>query len=203
MWSAGFACAISVCLFVATMRLAQHEAKPISNDDVTAMVALGLSDDVIIEKIYAASTPEFDTSVAGLQALKAARVSDAVIRAMINPHAPPTVPSDAGAAKFDPNDPNTPHDPGIYMYAKTRDGMRMFMLEPTVYQGGSSGGAFKSAMTYGIAKIKWKAVVQGAHANLKSSDAALLFYFYFEASQLPVSATPHSAAQPPPTNLPC
>ena len=111
MWSARFACAISVCLFVATMCLAQHEAKPISNDDVTAMVALGLSDDVIIEKIYAASTPEFDTSVAGLQALKAARVSDAVIRAMINPHAPPTVPSDAGAAKFDPNDPNTPHDP--------------------------------------------------------------------------------------------
>jgi hypothetical protein len=43
------------------------------------------------------------------------------------------------------------------------------------------GGMFKTAMTYGIAKSKFKAVVSGAHANLKTSETAPVFYFYFEA----------------------
>jgi hypothetical protein len=56
----------------------------------------------------------------------------------------------------------------------------MVMLEPTVYTQGKSGGVFKSAMTYGIAKVKWKAVVRNAHANVQISDANAVFYFYFE-----------------------
>lgn len=160
----------------------QPAPKKMTNHDVTDMVALGLSDDVVIDKIHAAGATEFDTSIDGLKALKAAKVSDAIIRAMINPR-----PSTGGgtteqkeAVKTDPNDPDSPHDPGIYMYARTRDGMKMLMLEPTVYSQGKSSGLFKSAMTYGIAKVKWKAVVDGPSANLKSSDSNMAFYFYFE-----------------------
>jgi hypothetical protein len=42
------------------------------------MVSLGLSDDVIIEEIRSVSATNFDTSIAGLKSLKAAKVSDAV-----------------------------------------------------------------------------------------------------------------------------
>lgn len=57
------------------------------NADVIALVGLGLSDDVVIDKIHAAKSTDFDTSVAGLKSLKDAKVSDSVIRAMINPAA--------------------------------------------------------------------------------------------------------------------
>jgi hypothetical protein len=40
---------------------------------------------VIIEEIRSATTTNFDTSIDGLKALKAARVSDAVLKVMINP----------------------------------------------------------------------------------------------------------------------
>lgn len=61
-----------------------NEAK-MTNADVVDLVGLGLSDDVVIDKIHAAKGTSFDTSVAGLKSLKAAKVSDAVIRTMINP----------------------------------------------------------------------------------------------------------------------
>jgi len=67
------------------------------------MAGLGLSDGVLIDKINAAPATNFDTSLPGLKALKAAKISDAVIRAMINPQgagtvgaaAPPPPPSSA------------------------------------------------------------------------------------------------------------
>jgi hypothetical protein len=157
-----------------------------TNQDVTEMVSLGLTDDLVIDKIHAAEATDFDTGMVGLKALKAAKVSDAVIRAMINPH-PKELSSGPTAsrsifANANPNDPNANHDPGIYMYAKVKDGLQMVMLEPNVYSQGKSGGVFKSAMTYGVAKIKWKAVVQGAHSNIKVNDSNLIFYFYFEES---------------------
>jgi hypothetical protein len=169
----------------ASVCVAQQTPRKLTNHDINEMVSLGLSDDVVIDKIHAAEATDFDTSIEGLKSLKAAKVSDTIIRAMINPHTttagnPGSAADQKEPAKVDPNDPNSLHDPGIYMYAKTRDGTKMLMLEPTVYSQGKSGGVFKSAMTYGIAKMKWKAVVEGPHANLKSSDSGMVFYFYFE-----------------------
>lgn len=73
-------------LLMACVAMSQTQPKPLSNDDVIQMVSLGLSDDVIIEKIHTAPTTDFDTSVAGLKALKDGKVSDAVLKAMMNPH---------------------------------------------------------------------------------------------------------------------
>ena len=53
-------------------------------------------------------------------------------------------------------------------------------LEPTVYSQGKSGGVFASAMTYGIAKVKWKAVVRSPHSSVFTTDGNAVFYFYFE-----------------------
>jgi len=51
------------------------------------MVSLGLGDDIILEKIHTAPETDFVTDLDSLKALKAAHVSDPVIRAMINPKA--------------------------------------------------------------------------------------------------------------------
>jgi hypothetical protein len=72
-----FICGFSVCQ--------QQPSKRITNQDVIDMVSLGLPDDVIIEKIQTVAETEFDTSVTGLRALKTGRVSDSLIRVMINP----------------------------------------------------------------------------------------------------------------------
>jgi len=180
-----------LCTLTASTCFGQQPAKTMTNEVVIEMLGLGLTDDVVIDKIHAATATDFDTSVTGLKALKAAKVTDAVMRAMINPH-PPAVPGTLATgqntpANTNPDDPASPHDPGIYMYAEGKNGLHMVILEPTVYSQGKSGGMFKSAMTYGIAKMKWKAVVRGAHANLRSSDSKMVFYFYFEESNAGLS----------------
>src|ERR1022692_1039949 len=176
--------AILAILLSASLCLSQQLTSKMTNQDVTEMVSAGLSDEVIVDKIHAAVATNFDTNLEGLKTLKAANVSDAVIGAMINPN-PATAAgvvnsSQNGPVNADPNDPAAPHDPGIYMYAKTEDGMKkMTMLEPTIYQGTAAGGA-AFMLSFGIAKVKAKAVVRGAHATMKSSDGSMVFYFYFE-----------------------
>jgi hypothetical protein len=83
-----FSCILlSVCFASGQQR---HLSQRLTNQDVIDMVALGLSDDLIVDKIHATAATDFDTSVAGLKALKLNRVSDAVIRAMINPSGTPS-----------------------------------------------------------------------------------------------------------------
>ena len=73
---------------------------------------------MIITKIRAMSATgsdsvSFDTGAEGLKALKAANVSDAVIRVMINPAPPPVaIVSTATPVTLDPNLP--PPEVGVY-----------------------------------------------------------------------------------------
>jgi len=175
---------ILAIFLAASLCVAQQLTMRMTNQDVTGMVSAGLSDQVILDKIHAADATNFDTSVEALKALKAANVSDAVIGVMIDPN--PAVSGRARSAadqstpaNADSNDPATPHDPGIYIYAQADDGKKMTMLEPTVYQGTAAGGA-AFMLTFGIAKVKGKAVVRGARAIVRSSDRNMVFYFYFE-----------------------
>jgi hypothetical protein len=96
--------------------------------------------------------------------------------------APAAAPAAATAmVGTNPDDPAAAHEAGIYIY---RDGApagsKMAMLEPSIYSQGKTGGVFASAMTYGIAKIKMKAVIRGAHSNTRIVEAQPTFYFYFE-----------------------
>jgi hypothetical protein len=59
----------------------------LTNQDVIGMVSFGLSDDVLLGKIRASQSTDFGTNLDGLRALKAAKVSDAVIKQMIQPKA--------------------------------------------------------------------------------------------------------------------
>lgn len=57
--------------------------KALNNDDVISLVKVGLDDSMIISKIKSAKATNFDTSTDGLVALKTAKVSNAVVEAMM------------------------------------------------------------------------------------------------------------------------
>jgi len=119
---------------------AQQFSKRITNQDVVDMVSFGLSDDVIIDKIHATTRADFDTSITGLRALKAARVSDAVIRVMINPTAKPMVKSTDDAALLTP-------EVGVYI---VRDS-RQTEVPPEIVNW-QTGGVLKTHASLGIVK---------------------------------------------------
>jgi hypothetical protein len=179
---------LAVCSAICMAPQTLNAQQTMNNDAVIKLVKAGLSDDLIISTIN--SQPgAYDTSTDGLIALKKAGVTDKVVGAIVTKSVAPiaapvegvTNQGDAAqpAAASDPNDPNISHDPGIYMYAKGPKGMELTMLESSVYSQGKTGGFFTSAMTYGIAKVKMKAVIQGAHSNIYTSDSGVIFYFYF------------------------
>ncbi len=154
--------------------------------DVLRMVEAKLGDDLIISKIKA-SKCDFDTSIDAILKLKSAGVSEAVIQAMVSAGAAASAEAKATAAAIaaipppaDPNDPRSLHDAGIYWLPKEKRDKSMVQLEPSVYSSGKTGGIFKSAITYGIAKAKWKAVVRSGRASLRISEEAPEFWFYFE-----------------------
>ena len=155
----------------------------LTNDDVIKMVEAKLPDGVIAAKIKS-SPCKFDTSLDALIKLRQAGISDAVMQAMTEAGAPATAANPSGATPPgpppDPNDPNSPHASGIYYVRQNPGGRQMELLEPSVYSGGKTGGMFKTAMTYGISKAKWKAVVKGPHASLRLTERRPTFYFYFE-----------------------
>lgn len=158
----------------------------LNNEAIIKLAKVGLSDDVIISTINS-TAGSYSTSADGLIALKTAGVSDSVLAAMVVKSTPAgasttsaAAPSTATAAA-NPDDPNFPHEVGIYIYGESAPAWsKMTMLEPNVYTQGKTGGMFASAMTYGIAKVKMKAVLRGAHANARISDTNPVFYFYFE-----------------------
>ena len=109
------------------------------------MVSLGLPDDVIIEKIHATQATEFETSVAALRTLKAAKVSDAVIRAMINPHPSSSVASNTPAVLGTDN--TLPQEVGVYIVLNGK----LKEIEPEIVNW-QTGGVIKSTATLFIVK---------------------------------------------------
>jgi hypothetical protein len=177
----------------------------LNNDAVIKLVKAGLSDDLIVSTINA-SPGTYNTSADGLITLQTAGASDKVVSAIVlkASGAPQTVQAEpiasTASAGTNPDDPTAAHEAGIYIYNPNAPaGSKMSMLEPSVYSQGKTGGIFASAMTYGIAKIKMKAVLRGAHANARVSDPQPVFYFYFEeqSAGLSQSSTPFGGTSTP------
>lgn len=184
-----------------TEQKATNAPTAITVEGVLSMVQAGLSDDVIIARLHKENHP-FDLSTDDMIRLKQAKVSDAVLKAMLDPNMAPTqapstvllnpglpgafrpsgaTPIPGGNEPGDLNDPMVPHDSGIYLYTKGRDGKpEMIVLERASYQGAKTGGMFSSAMTYGIAKAKTKAQIPGPHAVIQTKETSPIFYFYFD-----------------------
>jgi hypothetical protein len=132
-------------LVLSLVGLGQQLTHRMNNQDVIDLVSLGLSDDVVIDKIHATDATDFDTSVAGLKTLKLAKVSDPVIRVMINPHG-----NTAGAgivASHIISNAGLPEEAGVYMVlnGKPTD------MEPEVVNW-QTGGVVKSHATLFVLK---------------------------------------------------
>jgi len=164
----------------------------LTNDAIVKMVKAGLSANVIVSMVKT-QPAKYTLSPDDLIALKSAGVPDIVVGAMVERNAGAVIGSAANrtasgatpaagtVASGDPNDPMAPHDSGIYLYSKNRNGeYNLTVLEQAAYQGSKTGGMLGSAMTYGIKKVHQKAIIPGQHASIRSSDPQPVFYFYFE-----------------------
>lgn len=162
-----------ICLF--KISLGQKEI--LNNSSIIQLHQIGLGSQTIINKIKTSKT-NFDVSIAGLGNLKKASVSDEVIAEMIA--VSDKQETAAAIASEDPNDPTSYHEPGIYYYDDKNH--KMIQLEPALFSQSKSGSSAISSLTYGIASIKTKSSVSGAHASLQIKNSKPFFFFYFEKS---------------------
>lgn len=161
-------------LLVPALGRSQDAAKKLTNQDVIDMAGLGLSDDVIIGKIQSSAASDalaLDTSLDGLKQLKAAKVSDAVIKVMVNPKAAAASVAQPGAPMEDPNLP--PKDIGVYW----RDGGKFVLIEGQNVSQAKMGGKFSSGLTMGIKAKRWKAFVEGKNSQNRIAGDQV-FYIY-------------------------
>lgn len=170
--------------------------EPLTNESVIKMTKAGLSEAVVVGFIKT-QPAKFNLTPDQLIALKVAGVPDKVVATMVDKNSGPgtgpmgglfQAPIASGAttaagnvAAGDPDDPMTPHDSGIYVHTKDRNGVyKLIILEQASYQGTKTGGILTSTLTYGIKKMKQKAVIPGQHAGIRTNEPQPIFYFYFE-----------------------
>lgn len=151
----------------------------LTNVKVIELVKLGLSETIVVEKIRQ-SECNFDTSTSGLAQLKGAKVSDAIIMAMMNPQNASAMPRSTTNVSSPATGALVPpeiQEPGIYL---NQDGS-MSEINPTTFSGAKSS-FFGTAMTYGIKKAKFRAIVRGSTANTIVNSKRPEFFFYFDRS---------------------
>jgi hypothetical protein len=168
---------------------ADQKAEILNNASIIELQQLDLGDGVILAKIKT-SKCNFDVNPSDLKLLKEAKVSGAVIEAMIIATTPATPPPPlpvtpgtptstvvVGEVKQLPvgdiNDPNTYHDSGVWFYEEIGGAKKMTQLSTEAYDishmfipfgGGISGSA---------------AVLPGVAAKTQSSSRRPIFYMYF------------------------
>jgi len=166
----------------------RKENKPfdLSPDEMIKLKKAGVSNAVM--QVMLDPNAELETPVATSPSPTPVSPAPVTIQPATIPFAVPasnpsgaTISSGSPAPTGDPNDPMTPHDSGIYVHTKDRDGKPvMILLERAAYQGSKTGGVFASSMTLGIKKAKMKALIPGSRASLRVADPAPTFYFYFD-----------------------
>jgi hypothetical protein len=167
---------LAVLFLLASTTWSQQLGKRITNKDVIDMAAVGLSDDLIIAKIrtaIAGGTLQFDTSVDGLKELKVAKVSDEVIKVMINP-APPAAPIVVAATPIS-NDPTLP-PPEVGVYWKNSNAF--VLIEGQAISQAKVGGKAGSMFTYGMRNEHWDAYLNGPQSKNVIQERLPVFYIY-------------------------
>jgi hypothetical protein len=152
------------------------------------MTKAGLGASVIVAKIRSEKT-DFDVSTDALVRLKQDGVADDVIRAMIEATEAAEAAPDPGGKPLTrpPAGPTTPLPPipsesGIYFSQNLGQEEQLVLLEPSVYTQSKETGVWKQALTYGIAKVRYKAVLPGEHAKLLIETRRPTFYFFFDVA---------------------
>lgn len=183
------------CWAMAAQSQSTSSAHELTADQIVSMTQAGVSDNEIVALLHKNNQP-FDLTPEKIIALKKDNVSEAVIQAMLDPKSAPPQPQTllvtatisptvnpsgatipvGGGPSGDPDNPLTPHDSGIYIFANGK----MTELDRAAYQEHKITGAFAALITYGLAPTRIKAEISGAHAEIQTADAAPVFYFYFD-----------------------
>lgn len=191
--------AIVVVLSLAIPLQAQNGEEVLNNDSVITLSKAGLSSTIIVNKIRSSKT-NFNMSTDELIRLKQARIPDEIVAAMFDAtHRRSETTSTTGAgdaSKADPNDPNAAHEAGIYLLQMVDGKQKMVQLEPSVSKQQKTGGFLQSTLTYGIAKIKFKAALNGKTSALQINVRRPVFYFYFEVKNSGLSTSSYYATNP-------
>jgi hypothetical protein len=178
---------IAVMVAVSTLVTAQAKRETLTNQKIIELARLGLGDAVIVAKVQQ-SVCDCDTSVEAIAKLKAARISDAVIVAMLNMSGGDQNYSDSSplidsrrpavesrsAGKVEAVPLNRLTEPGIYLY----EGGQFKAIEPSIFSG-SKVNPFMSSLTMGVMKTKIRAKVRGRAANMQIRGGVPTFYFVF------------------------
>jgi len=190
---------VFVIFTLASPLLAQNADEVLTNDSVISLVKAGLSSTIIVNKIHSSKT-NFVMSTDELIRLKQAKVPDEIVAGMFdasNRRSAGASSMGAGdVSKADPNDPTSVHEAGIYLYQEKSGQQKMIQLEPSVSKQTKSGGFLTSAVTYGIAKIKFKASLNGQNAATQIDQTRPVFYFYFEVKSSGLSSSSYYATNP-------
>jgi hypothetical protein len=164
----GFLCLLCASLLISSVWGSQKLQSRMTNQDVIELVSLGFSDGVIIDKIRTSQGSDFDTSIPALKELKAAKVSDAVIRAMINAHenaTGATLPVNASGSSTGP----LPIEIGVYIRANGS----LVEMEPEIVNW-QTGGFVKTYATLGFVKGDLNGKISGAISPTQLSRPAVL-----------------------------
>jgi hypothetical protein len=178
-------------------RTLQDAGEVLTNTSITAMTEAGLNASIIVAKIRSSGTA-FDVSTAELIRLKQEGVADEVITAMLEASgtvAGPVAPQQrtrlrrtqsAGEAAFDFPPPS---ESGIYFRDEAGPEGQLVLLEPSVYTQSKETGVWKAKLTYGIAKVRYKAILPSAHATLQIDTRRPVFYFIFDVPNAGLSSS--------------
>ncbi len=170
-----------------------RQEEVLSNASIVELKELALGDDLIVEKIKV-SPCDFDVSVAGLRQLKAAQISEPVIKAMLSTKSARTANIVAVPGQpADTSNPQAPHEAGIWLYREHDAKAAMTKLEPSVYSQTKSGPNF--FIQFGEV-AKTAAVIRSAHAEIQTTNHHPTFYFYFEKTQSGLSDQGNTATSP-------
>ena len=164
----GFLCLLCTSLLVSSLWGSQKLQSRMTNQDVIELVSLGFSDGVIIDKIRTAPGSDFDTSIPALKELKAAKVPDVVIRAMINAQQ-----NETGATlPVNPSGSSTgalPLKIGVYL----RVNGSLVEMEPEIVNW-QTGGFLKTRATLGLVKGDLNGKISGATSPTQVLGPAVL-----------------------------
>lgn len=154
----------AIALLMSSSLAAQQVRQRMTNQDVIDMVALGLPDDVIIEKIHTIDLPQFDTSVQGLRMLKAGKLSDALIRVMINPRLGTATAASESSLNSLSQQSGLPQEIGVY-YTRNNE---MTQLDPEIV-GWQTGGVLKHYGTLGVDREHVNGKIMRARSRVQLS----------------------------------
>ncbi len=155
-----------------------QQSDVLTNEVVIGMHAKGLPASIITSRLKTAKN-SFDISTDALIKLTENKIPEDLINAIIDAAGDPA----RHIMVIDVNNPNDMHESGIYYTKKAGGKIEMIALDPTVYSQSKSGGAFASALTGGVAKVKTSVTLDGMNSRRQIEEGKPEFYFYFDLTK--------------------